>query len=96
MSPEKQRIAIAKSRGWTDCHFPISSNQSLPEYLNDLNAIIAAVRELPKEKREDYLLWLGPSGGTNSDFESVTATPAQHCEAYLRTLGLFTTDETIN
>ena len=30
MSPEKQRIAIATACGWTDCHFPLASNVSLP------------------------------------------------------------------
>ena len=30
MSPRKQQIAIATACGWTDCHFPLASNVSLP------------------------------------------------------------------
>lgn len=32
MTPDAQRIAIAiaKACGWTDCHFPLASNVSLP------------------------------------------------------------------
>jgi hypothetical protein len=32
MTPEQQRIAIAiaEAKGWTDCHFPLASNVSLP------------------------------------------------------------------
>ena len=30
MTPKKQTVAIATACGWTDCHFPLASNVSLP------------------------------------------------------------------
>jgi len=64
MNSDKQRIAIAESVGWKDCHenenwaatigtlYEVNGNQYavLPDYLNDLNAMHDAMAYLEPEQ----------------------------------------------
>ena len=86
MSPEAQRIAIAKSVGihlHDGDHAP--SNYvfatDLPDYLNDLNAIQSAEDALSSSVFFDYIIEL------HKMVFLETATAAQRAEAYLRTIG---------
>lgn len=128
MSPEAQRIAIAKACGWSfwqnqfetwvatrpdgkEVTMPGTPEQAivgildrfgLPNYLGDLNAIYEAEQILdkgqkiirictlyriviPKEEQDDryFIDW-------NNAFKLVDATAPQRCEAFLRTLSLWT------
>jgi len=99
MSPEAQRIAIAKSVGihlHDGDHAP--SNYvfvtNLPDYLNDLNAMHEAWRTLtPSQKTEFeselYLVIMGQAEyHRNDDAPYITnATASQRAEAFLRTIG---------
>jgi hypothetical protein len=99
MSPEAQRIAIAKSVGihlHDGDHAP--SNYvfvtNLPDYLNDLNAMHEAWQTLtPSQKTEFeselYLVIMGQAEyHRNDDAPYITnATASQRAEAFLRTIG---------
>lgn len=99
MTPETQRIAIAEHCGWRvhpkDKWVVIPPNSphsvqplhTLPDYLNDLNAMHAAEEKLINE---DY----GPLYGECLDW-NWHATAAQRAEAFLRTIGKWFNNETI-
>lgn len=99
MSPEEQRIAIAEACGWDVnprplgavlCYYKVGNDRdfhaSLPNYLNDLNAMHEAEKLL--FTRND---WSG------SRFETILqdmttswpwhASAAQRAEAFLKTIG---------
>jgi hypothetical protein len=109
MTPEAQRIAIAEACGWqadgpwanywTHKRGPAGVSiptESLPDYLNDLNAMHAAEKVLAAMH---YQLWIcelneivGRDIGEQSPYWSrniASATAAQRAEAFLRTLNLY-------
>lgn len=94
MKPEKQRIAIAEECGLIakqtcfglvdqiGCH--------IPNYLNDLNAIIGAVKSLPRDKMLtvlNYLQFIAINDPENTLNIIALATPQQWSEAFLRGVG---------
>ena len=112
MTPQAQRVAIAQACGWTNVRFiknPDSVNDclgipptlpgspSVPDYLNDLNAMNEAE------------LWMrgGPDGVYHTIPKhhqqwamykcllknNIAATAAQRAEAFLRTLDLWVEEE---
>jgi hypothetical protein len=99
MNKEQQRIAIAAACGWVESQHGKWSNNGLilpdplnpPDYLNDLNAMHEAIMSLTLEDqcnmteilRKDVLKFTAPT---------ITATAAQHAEAFLKTLNLWTND----
>jgi len=102
MTPEAQRIAIAEACGWKPTRstgfimdgwshpskgtewFPTSS---LPDYLNDLNAMHEAEKVLTPDEKTDYIRLVnkGDFGYRRLAF----ATATQRAEAFLRTLGFW-------
>ena len=104
MTLEQQRIAIAEACGWTEteawldgrrCFERADSNagwdfDSLPDYLNDLNAMHEAEELLyaksdtleGAERMRDYSKWL-----CNIAKYPLRATASQRAEAFLRTIG---------
>ena len=100
MNKEKQRIAIAEACGWEplpEGHFhpdnPIG--QTMPNYLNDLNAMHEAEKTLTHEQRIDHMEWLGmcPDDYGHKVWAYVHATAAQRAEAFLRTIGKWEDDK---
>lgn len=111
MSPEAQRIAIAKALGFEGI---LSSSDhegmlgkrhidrkwaTIPDYLNDLNAIHEAEGSLDASHHAQFREWLmhvvaSTAGGLPSDFDRayVSATASQRCEAFLRTIGKWRED----
>ncbi len=104
MSPEEQRIAIAEACGWTEteawlngrrCFEHADSNagwdfDSLPDYLNDLNAIHDAVKTIPQNLMPRYFACLcNIVSGALSLYgysKATEATASQRCEAFLKTI----------
>lgn len=98
MTPEKQRIAIATACGWEylpgvvnnrpwfrQAHDrPPVSDDEIPDYPNDLNAIHEAEKTLQHRDRRNHALWLADKCG---DLGCIYATAAQRAEAFLRVLG---------
>jgi hypothetical protein len=96
MNPEKQRIAIAEACGHSPNAYTESMGvwtpaeiASIPDYLNDLNAMHEAEKTLTLKQRNRYadeLFTMLP------DYKESYApvwcmTAAQRAEAFLRTLG---------
>jgi len=97
MNKEKQRIAIAKACGWSDCdpdiiqyaaRRPDGSWGIMPDYLNDLNAMHEAEKSLTVSQWAYYLDNLTDPYSPNWE-AAVRATAAQRAEAFLRTLNLW-------
>lgn len=107
MSPEKQLIAIAEYCGWTSigmlngnpdqpAGFPPGANirpESLPRYLNDLNAMHEALKTLSVGQHRYFILTLqviaardGRTDG-NPHASASNATAPQRAESFLRTVG---------
>ena len=122
MKPEEQRVAIAEFCGWNvhaECKpgygykdYRESSGgwgeeeETLPDYLSDLNAMHEAVIRL-EEKRpglvSEYIYQISYAilrqAGLNplgfcSEFRRVHATAAHQAEALLRTIGKWTEEPT--
>jgi hypothetical protein len=112
MTPEQQRIAIAEACGWKvhpkDRFIVIPPNaphsvqplHTLPDYLNDLNAMHEAEKLLIFSTRQQYYQKLvevvsgfigvpEPAPYRVADIECCRATAAQRAEAFLRTLNLW-------
>ena len=99
MTPEAQRIAIAKACGWKmittkDCGpYPHGVDPNgdrmhtaiLPDYLADLNAMHEAEKVLTREQLTHYAC-VKLKGNISA---VVHATAAQRAEAFLRTLNLW-------
>ena len=95
MTPEQQRIAIAKAcgyqKGWNyKSGYPADFTQewhidSLPDYLNDLNAMHKALITLTARQGNDLCGYLNMMG-INGDWELVTAPLDLLAEAFLRTI----------
>jgi hypothetical protein len=104
MTPEQKRIAIAEALGYTHVriikaiegppdigigHHPTKPH-SVPDYLNDLNAMHEAEKVLTEEQRIDFIDWLGVCGDFYTEAWSMThATAAEHAEAFGRSLKLW-------
>ena len=117
MTPEAQRIAIAKACGWQHCTVNHHSTgmflkgtligtspdsertQTVPDYLNDLNAMHEAWMTLDRKQRVAFsrelrqvvVLHGGVASCFNEDIVALceNATAAQRAEAFLRTMGLW-------
>ena len=106
MTPEQQRIAIAEACGWTEteawldgrrCFERADSNagwdfDSLPDYINDLNALHDAESILNADQMVSYDYHLdrvvgNGRQGLNIEYFLWSATAAQRAEAFLRTIG---------
>ena len=90
MSPEAQRIAIAKSVGihlHDGDHAPTNYTfvTDLPDYCNCLNAIHNVEKKLKGMQWLNYVDSLLDVCGCETP--TITATAAQRAEAYLRTIG---------
>ena len=104
MSPEAQRIAIAKACGFTqkepwldglECwghkdHPPHVGFEEIPDYLNDLNAMHEAEKWLKQQPDHEYSTQAICTYDQylTRDF-GPRATAAQRAEAFLRTLNLW-------
>jgi hypothetical protein len=103
MTAEAQRIAIAEVcgyiRGTHSLGFEVWRKDgyfcralTLPDYLNDLNAMHGAEKVLNREQENQFCVHLNYAVG-NVDveyFDVIHATAAQRAEAFLRTLGKWT------
>ena len=103
MTPEEQRIAIARACGWSviDMSDPLKvvvegqaiwphSVKDCPDYLNDLNAMHEAMETLTDDQLFTMSRWLQHS--TRSTLIGVAvmhSTAAQRAEAFLKTLNLY-------
>jgi len=101
MKPKEQRIAIAKSVGihlHDGDHAPSNYTfvTDLPDYLNDLNAMHEAETVMTDQQRTGYLDKLyevcNSHSMLNDDWNLTCATAAQRAEAFLRTIGKWTTN----
>lgn len=104
MNPEAQRIAIAEACGATVYRVKISKYNPkglrtrtlcmLPDYLNDLNAMHEAEKELREPQVMAYILKLrdiveriDDTGENGIEMTLIHLTAAQRAEAFLRTIG---------
>ena len=104
MTPEAQRIAIARSLGWEHlpkddetiqyvAQMPDGTWDLIPDYPNDLNAMHEAAITLPI--RQEYWWELCDVVGADTydaacePWKVFDATAAQRAEAYLKTLNLW-------
>ena len=109
MTPDQQRIAIATACGWTDTQIIDGKygQTDVPDYLGDLNACHEMEQVLTYEQKEQFIFWLNhlhPSADIHyaekkrelrlDVFDLVHSPAAQRAEAFLRTLGLWTTTPT--
>ena len=107
MTPEQQRIAIAETCGfinvrmWSEsCIASVGMNAegkywgslSVPDYLNDLNAMHEAEKVIGPIKGIEFCYHLNEMG-MSGEWEILTATAAQRAEAFLRTIGKWTTNQ---
>lgn len=79
MNKEQQRIKIAEACGWTDCHMPAASNQTMP-FTERVLCGIAPGRRI-HSPLPDYLSDL------NAMHEAEKIMSAEQCDAYERRLG---------
>ena len=100
MTPDQQRIAIAKSRGlrldrpatgWHDLGCQCRECHPLPDYLNDFNAIFEAIKALPHEQKTEVVQRIGWSATRQTlDLSFIAdATALQWSTAYVKTLNLW-------
>jgi len=94
MSPEAQRIAIAEACGWrcTNEGWVNADNTEdcLPDFLNDLNAIHEAEAHNIKQLQNSYGLAICEACDAEkpcSGWDYLHATAAQRAEAFLKTIG---------
>jgi len=97
MTPEKQRIAIAEACGTMQWSYALPQKcvaASVPEYLNDLNAMHEAENNLEGMNKAEFAVQLcrvagkdWPNGIGGGSFTHVHTTAAQRAEAFLRTIG---------
>ena len=100
MSPEAQRIAIARACGWTGFEPDTIQYTAkgvdgkwglIPDYLNDLNAILGAVRSMTPVQKDEVVQRIGWSAVRQVlDHQYIAdATARQWGAAYLKTLKLW-------
>ena len=106
MKPEAQRIAIAEACGWIPSQVDhcwnnpslMETRDELPDYLNDLNAILCEIRKRETDGGFAYHYCENLKGtillraglkypGLVGEFRIATAEADVHAEAFLRTLG---------
>lgn len=107
MTPEEKRAAVAMATGWRDIRLcsckvknrglsPKGKDGHLPDFLNDLNAMHAAVASLSYERRNAYsatltgIVFEGDALGWQDwrDTWAISeATAAQRAEAFLMAVG---------
>jgi hypothetical protein len=93
MTPEEQRIAIAKAIGWEqsqtsakacwDQHGASCYWSDAPDYLHDLNAMHEAEKVLNREQLEDYEWELVGLRGENFAY----STASERARAFLKATG---------
>ena len=105
MSPEAQRIAIAKTQGWKwapehDTRFPwwnkeqkeVAYENDLPDYLNDLNAMHGAEETLTPDQFVAYfdrITMLFDLYEGSPNPMTISAKADQRAEAFIRSLNLW-------
>ena len=67
--------------------------ETLPDYLNDLNAMHEAEKAMSQSQKTRYIFELQTLCGGQHFGDNYFATPSQRAEAFLRTLGLWKEDE---
>lgn len=74
---------------WSDTEAPRKHwLHTLPDYLNDLNAMYEAEKMIPKDKRQLYINYLAAL--IAMDYFLIThASASQRAEAFLRTIGKY-------
>jgi len=93
MTPEAQRIAIAEALGIETWKSALAKNcvsyRSIPDYLNDLNAMHEAEKMITKDQQLDYAYNLKEIACpiTGEDWMAIHTTAGQRSEAFLRTIG---------
>ena len=94
MKPEAQRIAIAEACGTLQWSYALPQKcvaASVPDYLNDLNAMHDAEKVLTEKGANAWFVYIELIVRLNATpFEHSTivhATAAQRAEAFLRTIG---------
>lgn len=106
MNKEQQRIAIAAACGWNhwfngwnkldDNTPPLTLTQELPDFCGSLDAMHEAEKVFEAMPyvdgwKEYFINLIKVTGNTYIDGKLlITATAAQRCEAFLRTLNLWT------
>ena len=98
MTPEQQRIAIAEACGKNvemyengiEGFLQFCYNSKIPDYLNDLNAMNEAEKQLEAEDNHAYGCYCFELYEKYGNTVSLTA--AQRAEAFLKTLNLWTND----
>jgi len=105
MTPEAQRIAIAEACGWRvhpkdrfivsppNAPHSVQPLHTIPDYLNDLNAMHAAEKALTFHQETEYIAHLMRQHKDYPMTRGFIATAAQRAEAFLRTLNLWTDDQ---
>jgi len=97
LTPEQQNIAAAVLDGWSreDAergHTLSQLSESVPDYLNDLNACHELEKRIPPELEQDWQYNLEKAVGkcpalSNSDIRAgYRATAAQRCKAIVLTM----------
>ena len=100
MTPEQQRIAIAKACGWMQSRSSMwdgwwyqkkgkrTYQPLVPDYCNDLNAMHEAEKTLNQNLAAEYARMLTSAAWQSEQptFAPMTATAAQRAEAFLRTI----------
>lgn len=97
MNKEEQRIAIAEACGFTSDSWCLTTNgwlfaDTVPDYLNDLNAMHQALKTLNEDQMVsmdhhlDVVVGNGKQG-LNYEYFLWSATAAQLAEAFLFTIG---------
>lgn len=102
MTPEQQRLALAKWAGFKMCPVHLAyecCGNRVPDFLNDLNAVHELMARLDSAQYDGEsgftqtlaMVTQGPNAPINGwRFRPMQeATAAQRCEALLRTLGLW-------
>ena len=100
MTNEQINQRIAEACGWQNCvggsglvtrykgtPSETTVRVTLPDYLNDLNAMHKAENVLPAGKWTRYCQYLAEFGQGSVRFVSVHSNAAQRAEAFLRTIG---------
>ena len=93
IGPNGEGLHGGGKHGWGFNDEPIHS--TLPDYLNDLNAIMPVVQELPLYQFVEVANYLrklvktsdGLTEAVRMALTIALATPEQWCEAFLRTIG---------
>lgn len=90
MTPEQQRIALAKWAGWESNQPSWDYGRGFPpDYLNDLNAVHDLEQKLSFQQQTEYVANLMRLYKDYPMTSAFMATAAQRCEALLKTLNLW-------